>query len=446
MKLTSANGLNFAHTKIPSLAAYGRGLCRLAMELLIIILALLGSTTVAFAKITILNAEAWLDVHTGELNRPANFVIEDQQIQAINPQCIPEGHVVDLPGYILLPGLIDSHTHLTRDIVPGWREQPVRESEADWALRGARNAALTLRAGFTTVRDVGSYRFADLALMRAIDKGMVPGPQMLACGHIICRTGGHCDFGGYAHGVIVPRVEYGMADGPQEIIKAVRHQIRMGAKVIKVSVGGGATSEGTTLHQPDLAHEELVALVKEAHRHNLRVAAHAHAGASAIAAINAGVDSVEHGYLLTPEAIELMVKKQTWLVPTVAMLRYLGTAGLSANGREKAAEFYLQVSERIRQAIQAGVRIAFGTDAAILPHGRNAEEFEAMTQLGMSNLGALQTATLNAAQLLNLPDRGQLAPGYRADIIGLQGNPMEDITHLKSIQLVMKAGEIHVQP
>ncbi|WP_165767187.1 metal-dependent hydrolase family protein [Parendozoicomonas haliclonae] len=397
------------------------------------------------AQLTALNADAWLDVNSGDLIKPARILIDGSSIRSINAQEIVDAIEIDLPGYTLLPGLIDSHTHLTRDITPGWREQPVRESEADWALRGARNALLTLKAGFTTVRDLGSFRFADISLMNAINKGFVPGPDMITCGHIICRTGGHCDFGGYVREILTPQPEFGMADGREEIIKAVRHQVRRGAKVIKVAVGGGATSEAA-FKSPDISDEELEALVTEAHRHNLKVAAHAHAASSVIAAVKAGVDSVEHGFLLTPEAIELMVERNTWLVPTIALLKFLPSAGLSRTGERKAAALAPYARISLTEAINAGVRVAFGTDAAVVPHGHNAVEFDELVELGMSNLDAIRTATVNAAELLGLPDRGQITPGYRADIIAVKGNPLEDISQLHSVEFVMKAGDIYSQP
>ncbi|MCL6271000.1 amidohydrolase family protein, partial [Sansalvadorimonas sp. 2012CJ34-2] len=393
---------------------------------------------------TILMADAWLDVKSGQLNYPGNIVLCGSRISAINPDTLPEGVTVHLPGHTLLPGLIDCHTHLTRNIVPGWREQAVRESEADWALRGVANAQRTLLAGFTTVRDLGSYRFADLSLMRAIDRGWVDGPHMISCGHAICATGGHCDFSGYVHGTLVPRPEYGHADGVAEILKAVRYQIRMGARVIKVTASGGAMSDGTL--EGNISQDELNALVQEAHRFGLRVAAHAHSSSSIKSAVKAGVDSIEHGFLIDQEAIDMMLAHGTWLVPTYSISHMLRDIELSPAGVTNATRLANEVTKRLRQAVSSGVKFAFGTDAAVLPHGRNAEEFgRLVNELGMTPLQALQSATINASDLLDLPTRGQLLPGYEADIVATLGNPLEDISLLEQIGFVMKSGRIYLQ-
>ncbi|MCG8531614.1 MAG: amidohydrolase family protein, partial [Desulfovibrionales bacterium] len=331
-----------------------------------------------------------------------------------------------------------------RNIVPGWREQPVRESQADWALRGAMNARQTLLSGFTTVRDLGSYRFADISLMRAIDHGWVDGPHMIACGHAICTTGGHCDFPGYVHGVVTPKPEYGMADGVDQILKAVRYQIRMGARVIKVTASGGAMTGGTL--DSGISQEELDTLVEEAHRHGIKVAAHAHSSSSILSAIQAGVDSIEHGFLINQEAIDLMLTHGTWLVPTYSISQLISTIELPPSGKAHAERLSSNVTSRLRHAIASGVKVAFGTDAAVLPHGRNAEEFSRLVNdLGMTPLQAIQSATVNASELLDLPSRGQLASGLEADIISVTGNPLEDISRLEQVSFVMKSGRIYLQ-
>ncbi len=397
---------------------------------------------------TVLHADGWLDVSSGDIHRPARIVINNGMIESLSSDDTdePRAHQIYLPGQLLLPGLMDCHTHLTRDITGPWREQSVREEPADWALRGARNASLTLQAGFTTVRDLGSYRFADLSLMRGIDKGWVKGPDMIACGHAICPTGGHCDYHGFTHATQLQSPELGLADGISQILRAVRYQIRMGARVIKVTVSGGATSSTSINHGSNYSSEELSALVDEAHRHGLKVAAHAHDSAAIIEAVQAGVDSIEHGFLIDQDAIDFIKTKKVWLVPTLSAAAYIGRAGLPDSLREKTAQMVTDVTQRLHQAWQAGIPMAFGTDAAVLPHGRNAEEFVRMLDLGMTPLDTIRSATLHAASLLGTPKKGQIKEGFRADIIGIPGNPLEEITLLQDVQFVMKQGEIYLTP
>ncbi len=349
--------------------------------------------------------------------------------------------VIDLGDLTLLPGLIDAHTHLTMDIAGDWVTRSVRELPADAALRGARNARKTLLAGFTTVRDVGAGGFADISLMKAIDDGMVDGPRMIPSAHAIGITGGHCDDTGWAPGVNELGRRDGVADGVDEAVKAVRYQIKHGAKVIKVCATAGVLSFDATVGAQQLSDAELQAIVQEASRHGLKVAAHAHGTEGIKAAIRAGVASIEHGSMLDDEAIDLMKRRGTYLVPTAYLLTTFKFESLPPPIAAKARQVVPLAQESHRKAIRAGVKIAFGTDAAVYPHGDNAREFAVYVGYGMRPADAIRTATLNAADLLGVTDRGQIATGKLADLIAVKGNPLEDVRVLQQVPWVMK-GEL----
>src|SRR5688572_21823056 len=264
-----------------------------------------------------LHAARMLDVESGRVLADATVLIQGERIVAVNPAQLPAGvEVIELGERTLLPGLIDCHTHLNSDLEGEWVRREVLETAAHAALRGAKNARLTLLAGFTTVRDVGAGGFADIALMEAIDAGWVLGPRMFPAGHAIGITGGHADTTGYVPGVLERGPETGIADGVDEVVAAVRYQIKHGAKVIKTCATAGVLSFEGPVGAQQYSEEELVALVTEAHRHGLRVAAHAHGNAGIKAAIRAGVDSIEHGSELDDEALALMKEHGTYLVPT----------------------------------------------------------------------------------------------------------------------------------
>jgi imidazolonepropionase-like amidohydrolase len=384
-----------------------------------------------------------LDVVKGEMIAPAMVVVADGKIRSVGSRDVPAGATTfDLGDVTLLPGLIDAHTHLTFDISGDWVTRSVRELPADAALRGARNARVTLLAGFTTVRDVGAPGFADVSLMKAIDEGFVVGPRMLPSAHAIGITGGHCDDTGWAPGVNELGPEQGVADGVDEAVRAVRYQIKHGAKVIKVCATAGVLSFDATVGAQQLSDAELQAIVQEAGRHGLKVAAHAHGRDGIKAAIGAGVASIEHGSMIDDEAAAMMKKKGTFLVPTAYLLGTFKFDSLPPSIAAKARQVIPLAQESHRRAIRAGVKIAFGTDAAVSPHGENAREFAAYVAYGMRPLEAIRTATLNAAELLGVSDRGVIAPGKLADLIAVRGNPLEDVRVLERIQWVMKGGEV----
>jgi imidazolonepropionase-like amidohydrolase len=394
-----------------------------------------------YAQQTVLRAGRMLDVEKGQFVEPAVIVVEGDRIVAINPAREPaEAEVIDLGDRTLLPGFIDAHTHLTGDLEGDWVNAPVRQSPADLALRGARNAKRTLRAGFTTVRDVGSSGFADVSLARAIQEGMVEGPDIFPAGHSLGITGGHCDVTGYIPGILELGPEQGVADGRDEVLKAARYQIKHGAKVIKICATAGVLSFEGPVGAQQFSEEEMRAVVEEAARHGMKVAAHAHGSDGILAAVRAGVTSIEHGSMLTDEIIQEMIDRNTYLVPTTYLTDAIDLAQLPPPIREKAEYILPLAQESLRKAIAAGVPIAFGTDAAVIPHGTNAREFAAMVDRGMRPVDAIRSATLNASALLGADDRGRLAEGLRADIVAVSGDPLVDIQVLEAVEFVMKAG------
>jgi imidazolonepropionase-like amidohydrolase len=384
-----------------------------------------------------------IDVVKGEVVRPGVVVIDGGRIRSVGPSQLPDGaRTVDLGDMTLLPGLIDAHTHLTFDISGDWVTRSVRELPADAALRGARNARVTLLAGFTTVRDVGAPGFADVSLMKAIDAGFVMGPRMIPSAHAIGITGGHCDDTGWAPGVNELAPEQGVADGVDAAVRAVRYQVKHGARVIKVCATAGVLSFDATLGAQQLSDAELQAIVQEAARHGLKVAAHAHGREGIKAAVRAGVASIEHGSMIDDEAAALMKQRGTYLVPTAYLLSTFKIESLPPPIAAKAREVIPIAQASHRRAIRAGVKIAFGTDAAVAPHGENAHEFAVYTGHGMSPIDAIRTATINAADLLGVSDRGVIASGKLADLIAVRGNPLEDVRVLERVVWVMKGGEV----
>ena len=294
----------------------------------------------------------------------------------------------------LLPGLIDLHTHLTGDLsTPDWVAEPVRGTPASWALRGAKNARITLRAGFTTVRDVGAGGFSDVALMRAIDAGFIPGPRVVPSGHAIGITGGHCDVTGWAPGVAEQGPEGGVADGPESVTRAVRYQIKHGAKVIKLCATAGVLSFEGSVGAQQMDDEEIRAAVREAARHGIPVAAHAHGAEGILAAVRAGVTSIEHGSILTPQVVAAMKQRGTWLVPTLYLREAIRRDLLPPPIRAKMDEVTPLMDQSFRLALRSGVKIAFGTDASVYPHGQNAREFAVRVKLGQTPLEAIRGAT-----------------------------------------------------
>jgi len=417
--------------------------CRVPATLLALLTPILAP---AAQQPLVVRAARMVDVARGELIAPAVVVVADGRIRSIGGNVPAGARTIDLGDLTLLPGLIDAHTHLTSDIEGDWVTRPIRELPADAALRGVRNARRTLLAGFTTVRDVGSIGFADVSLMKAIDGGFVDGPRMVPSAHAMGITGGHCDYTGWAPGVMEMGPEEGVADGVDEMVAAVRYQTKHGARVIKVCATAGVLTFDATAGAQQMADAELQAVVQEAARHGLKVAAHAHGTDGIRAAVKAGIASIEHGSMLDDEAIDLMKRRGTYLVPTA----YLGTAlkvdSLPPPIAAKARQMIPLAQESHRRAIRAGVKVAFGTDAGVYPHGDNAKEFVVYVDYGMRPADAIRTATVNAAELLGVNDRGVIAPGKLADLIAVRGNPLDDVRVLQQVPWVMKGGAVVKSP
>jgi imidazolonepropionase-like amidohydrolase len=404
----------------------------------------------AARKRVIVRAAHVLNVKTGRIEGPSVLVIDGDKITSIGPESSAhlggDETVIQLPpNATLLPGLIDAHTQLTGDPKHFGYDQ-LGISVPREALTGAKNARITLDAGFTTVRNVGASGFTDVALRDAIDEGDLVGPRIIPSGPPLGISGGHCDNN------LLPW-EYhssadGVADGVPAVQKRVREVIKYGAGVIKFCSTGGVLSKGDDPKASQYTQEEMRAIVADAHRLGRRVAAHAHGGEGIRWAAEAGVDSIEHGSYIDDAGIAVMKAKGTYLVPTL----YLADWFLENAARNNVPDELLRKAQvvlpaarkNVARAFAAGVKVAFGTDAAVYPHGLNAREFAVYVKLGMTPLHAIQTATLNAADLLGWSDKvGTLEAGKWADVIAVEGDPLSDVTVLERVKFVMKGGVVH---
>src|SRR5712671_4189159 len=400
-------------------------------------------------KRTIVRAGRVLDVRTGQMRANQAIVIEGDKIAQIvafsEVKAAAGDATIDLPDATLLPGLIDAHTHLTFEL-SSLGYQGLAISTAREALHGARNARRTLEAGFTTVRNLGAKDYADIALRDAINDGDVIGPRVVASGPALGITGGHCD-----ENLLPPAFHHeagGVADGIEAVQHKVREVIKYGADVIKICATGGVLSKGDDPNASQYTPEEMKAIVADAHRLGRRVAAHAHGAEGVRWASEAGVDSVEHGHLMDDAAIATLKKNGTYLVPTLFLGEYMeknmDRSDVPEYSKQKMRDVIAAMRKNTGKAFAAGVKVAFGTDAAVYPHGLNAGEFHVYVSLGMTPLAAIQTATINASDLLGPKYLvGSLETGRWADVIAVDGDPTKDATILEHVKFVMKAGTVY---
>jgi len=416
-----------------------------------------GQAQKAASRAYVLKAARLFDGKSNALLTPGVVVVTDGKIVAAGTSvAIPAGaEVIDLGDATLLPGFIDAHTHLTMMYNEDYKQERLDRLEktiAEQALDATVNARVTLMAGITTVRDVGSSNYLDVGLRNAIRNGRVPGPRMLVTVHALSATGGHCDFSqGYREGLFGHESGplEGVVNGADQARYAVRLDHKYGADMIKVCATGGVLSPTDDVDTPQLTQEELNAIVDEAHALRRKTAAHAHGAEGAKRAIRAGIDSIEHGTFLDDEALDMMKQRGTFLVPTLMAVQglqekidkgtYIPPAILA-----KAKAAIASIRQTFQRALAKGVKIGLGTDAAVYPHGRNVEEFHQMTDLGMKPIDALKAGTSMDAELLGLADKiGTLEAGKIADVVAVPGDPVQNIRQTEHVFFVMKEGVIY---
>jgi len=396
-----------------------------------------------------------LDVKSGTWRERVSIVIEDGTIKSVGPMTPGPDHI-DLSTRSCLPGLIDMHVHLTSEtqpVVDSYRDR-LTADPADLAFRSVKYAERTLMAGFTTVRDLGAQDGLNVSLKRAIAAGAIPGPRMFTAGKSIATTGGHADpTNNLSHflseKVGTPGPQEGVIDSPEEGRQAVRQRYKEGADLIKITATGGVLSQAASGQNSQYTEDELKAIVSTAKDYGFRVAAHAHGAEGMKRALRAGVDSIEHGTLMDDETVSLFKKTGHWYVPTISAGRYVADKAkdpnyYSALVRPKAAAIGPQLQATFARAHKAGVKIAFGTDAGVFPHGENAKEFGYMVEAGMTPIEAIRAATIHAATLLDQPQRlGLVEPGFAADIVAVDGDPLRDVKLLEQVKFVMKEGVVY---
>ena len=414
----------------------------------ILALGLLLVAGAAQAADTLITAARLLDVRSGRLLDSPSILVREGRIVAVTHGAqpapgSPEATVIRLDGMTLLPGLIDMHTHIDGDPQYGGYTG-LQFNDRFWSMIAVPNAARTLDAGFTTIRNVGSSDWNDVGLREAIDAGKVRGPRIVSAAHAVGSTGGHCDSTFFPPSMR-ERSPYN-ADSPDEGRKRVRELRKYGAQLIKICATGGVFSRNTEPGQQQLSLREMSAIVEEAHMQGLRVAAHAHGAAGIKDAIRAGVDTIEHASLIDDEGIRLAREKGAWLSMDIYNTEYTQAEGrrngvLEDNLRKDREIAEIQ-REGFRKAFAAGVKMVYGTDAGVHPHGDNARQFRWMVEYGMKPIDAIRAATLNAAEALDSADVGVIEPGRYADLVAVAGDPTADVTLLEAVAVVIKGGEV----
>jgi imidazolonepropionase-like amidohydrolase len=404
--------------------------------------------------VIVLHPRGVLDVDTGDIIDGAYVRIEGDRIASVDTDSrvvADADEVVELPELTLLPGLMDMEVDLVLGGPGAGLTDPVVTDPVKMTLRATVNASRTLRAGFTTVRNLGLFvktggYLLDVALSEAVDAGWIDGPRIVPAGHAICPTGGHLDpsaQSGLAPHMMPLSVEEGIADGVDQVRRAVRYQIKHGAKLIKCCASGGVIASRGPSGAQQYSDEELAAIADEAHRRGLRVAAHCHGDEAVNAAIDAGIDCIEHGFMITGDTIQRMVDTGTFLVSTNALAENWDVSRHPREMQAKAAAVFPKARESLSNAIEAGVKIASGSDAPAIWHGRNAEELVVLVKRGMTPLQAIRAATTVSADLIEADDLGSIAPEMLADLIGVPGDPLDDITVTQQVRFVMKGGKIY---